>query len=259
MSDSSDQVDLGYWNDRANGYDRLGWVNNSQLLGWTAECVKQSIPPHIAKPDVLEIGAGTGALTSVLAPALSDLMGTYTASEPSSVMLGQLRDRVRHITTVERPWQDIHDEYDIVIARMVLRHHYNWRETLDAWTKLVRRGGMLVVVDGPPPSRSHLMTHWYSRTMTVKHGSPRPAIHAADISDRMMQNDMRTVVFETITDDNSLNNWLVGGNVSLLRANAVRDLHATASELIKHDYRMRFVDGDCLMRWRHCVVVGLVR
>lgn len=233
-------------------------MNDVDLLGWTVRSIHQSIPPGLSRPRALEIGPGTGALTERLRPVIERL-GSYEVVEPSSEMANRFRKRCRGITVQECSWQDLTDvdqRYDMVVARMVLRHEVDPSDAVQRWARMVRRGGALVIVEGPPPSRTYDVEVFYGAAMALKHGSHRHVIFASDIVDQLLDCGMNVTTYERFTDGNSLRQWLEAGAVPTERAQSIFQMHQTSRQTVRDAYRMQITDDDVLMRWRQCVVIG---
>jgi len=219
------------------------------------------LPPGLDKPSVLEIGPGTGALTAVFEPLISERRGRYEAIELSPDMAAQCRQRVWNAEVVVADWRDVLNgqrQWDVIVARMVLRHEPNWNDALNRWAKHVTRGGILVIAEGPPPSNDPEVVQFYRDVMTEKHGSTRHAVLSQDVSARLLDSGFGDVAtFDRFSFRNSLNNWLVGGCVPEERASRVRYAHVTASDVVRSAYDMMATDTfGVLMTWKHSVIVG---
>jgi len=250
------------WQRRAVAYDDLQWVHDGDLLTW---CVRQ-LGGHSPCPGarVVEVGCGTGALTERLGLGLAD--GTWSevvAVDWSSEMVTRAARRAgpgvavvcsdyRHLDTWV--WG-----FDVLVARMVLHHSEEpVADTLRAWARLLRPGGVLAVFEGVPPTDDpdHDAYRLFSDAMAVKEPG-RHVLTVPDLLDAMREavgDDVSACV--THTTGNSLANW-IGNNV--LPADVrdrLWDLHADASPEAREAYGYEVVPGDVLMRWRHAAVFG---
>lgn len=223
------------------------------------EAIRQSIPPYMHRPRVLEIGPGTGALTKALQPMLAQHGGTYTAIERSQQMYDQCRANVPGINLILGTWEDLRTEHewDIIVARMVLRHAHSPIESFLSWSQMLNRGGILAIGEGPPPSVHPEVRAFYASAMTIKHGSPRAVLHASTLVEMMLRQGMTTTSYERWTHRNSLEQWLSAAKTPERDAELVRAMHLAAPDAVREAYAMTVTDDkDVLMRWRHCVVVG---
>jgi RimJ/RimL family protein N-acetyltransferase/SAM-dependent methyltransferase len=103
---------------------------------------------------VLDVGAGTGALTGILmrAPGLA-----LTALEPSPAMLAHLRGRpeLSRVTVVAGHCDDAGDvdrfdasSFDVVAARQVVNGLFDPLMAFRHWHRWLRPGGAVVVIEG---------------------------------------------------------------------------------------------------------------
>jgi SAM-dependent methyltransferase/acyl carrier protein len=112
---------------------------------------------------MLEIGAGTGATTASVLPALAHKNVEYTFTDVSPVFLSKAREKFRDIPgasykllNVERaPVEQGFEagQYDIVLAANVLHATADLRQTVAHIRQLLRPGGMLMLVEGVRPDR----------------------------------------------------------------------------------------------------------
>ena len=107
-----------------------------------------------ARVRVLDAGAGTGALCSVLS-RWPDL--TLTALEPSAAMLallrrttgpGRCRDRARLVRRHGRCRLFPESRFDVVASRQVVNGLFDPLAAFRHWHRWLRAGGQVVVIDG---------------------------------------------------------------------------------------------------------------
>jgi len=134
-----------YWDQHAKDYDRSMWLLGKpvpRMLELTREAV-------IGTAVVLEVGAGTGIVTQVLARAAKSVVAT----DYSSAMVALLEERLRK-NGVTNVWCQEADAYslpftpasfDAVIAANVLHLLPDLPGALKALRSLLRAGGRLVV------------------------------------------------------------------------------------------------------------------
>jgi ubiquinone/menaquinone biosynthesis C-methylase UbiE len=114
-----------------------------------APWVLQGSRPH---GDVLEIGAGTGAMAHHLLKATSDLQMVVTDLDAemcstASRALGQFGSRVvvEQADAKALPFAD--DSFDYVLSFLMLHHTGDWQQTLREALRVLRPGGHLVGFD----------------------------------------------------------------------------------------------------------------
>ena len=112
---------------------------------------------------ILEIGAGTGATTAAVLPALAGRDVAYTFTDLSPVFLTKAREKFRTFAGVDYRLLNVERDpaeqgfesgsFDIVLAANVLHATANLRETVAHARQLLRPGGMLVLIEGSRPDR----------------------------------------------------------------------------------------------------------
>jgi 1-acyl-sn-glycerol-3-phosphate acyltransferase len=105
---------------------------------------------------VLEIGAGTGGTTASVLPRLANRAAEYHFTDVSTFFLAQARERFRDQPQVRVTSLDIetdpaaqpgHESFDVVIAANVLHATADLRVTLRNVKRLLRPGGLLVLLE----------------------------------------------------------------------------------------------------------------
>lgn len=254
------------WDKRAATYDTLGWVHNPSLLDWTAEHALAAISGAVERTGlgrVMEVGCGTGALTERIAAGGRRVLAVDVSAEMLSKATARLWD---HLDTVSFqpvfPGGRLPDgPFAAVVSRMVLHHApATPAHELGYWATLLPPGGAIVVAEGPPPStdKMHDANHLYRAAMALKEPG-RHVFHAHEVADWLFDLGFEEVrVDERWTAGNSVRGWLTGGGIEPSRAEAIMALHREASPAARSLYRIEETpDGDLLMKWRHCVVVGV--
>ncbi len=102
--------------------------------------------------DVLEIGAGSGAMAVELLATHPDIRMTITDFDPEMVEAAQRRllpfaDRAvaRHADATALPFDD--DSFDVVLSWIMLHHTIEWEKALAEATRVVRPGGQVIGYD----------------------------------------------------------------------------------------------------------------
>lgn len=257
---------------RAQSYDQLEWVNDDDLLQWPVALVEGASP--CGNRTVTEIGCGTGALTErLLRSVIFRDVGAY---DTSPEMVRRCRERIsrvddRRVASASHvDGTSIISDADVVIGRMVLHHAPDCPEMMvRRWVTRTRPGGLTVVVDGPlpHPNERHRANDLYRQIMSVKEPD-RHCFHAHEVGQMMLDAGCPEVrIAERWGPHHSVRNWLTGGGVSWMsdrtesgwRAESIRNAIRNAPTAAKDLLQVReSADGDISMRWRHCVVIGMV-
>jgi phosphatidylethanolamine/phosphatidyl-N-methylethanolamine N-methyltransferase len=142
---TSNTPHLSYWNRHARNYDRSMAVLGKPLprmLELVAEAVR-------GKERVLEVAAGTGLVTAVLAREAREVVATDYAS----AMVERLQQRIRDeaLPNVNAEQADLYDlrfethAFDAVVAANVLHLVLDLPKALASLKRVVRPGGLLVL------------------------------------------------------------------------------------------------------------------
>jgi ubiquinone/menaquinone biosynthesis C-methylase UbiE len=148
MAEIHDRI-RDWWNADAEVYDRAPSHAASdpvEAAAWRA-ALEDALPPAPAR--VLDVGAGTGAMSLLAAELGYDV----TALDLSPAMLDQARAKasargVELAFVVGRAEEPPPGPFDAVIERHVLWTSPNPTETLEAWHRVARPGGRLVLFEG---------------------------------------------------------------------------------------------------------------
>lgn len=125
---------------RAHTYDRYSCVQNKSAQNLVASL------PNFEKPDILEIGCGTGALTEHLLSIYKD--GRFRITDISPQMLDRGRARIGDLDEIE--WSVMDGEnptndrrYDLIIGNMAFQWFKNTDEALARLRGLLKPEGLL--------------------------------------------------------------------------------------------------------------------
>lgn len=133
-----------FWDRTAHRYDRSMW-----LLGGPMKPMLRLLSEEVAGLEqVLEVAAGTGLVTRVIAP----VVGRLVASDYAEAMVRRLADRAQEegLDNVEVRQLDVlaldgTESYDAVVAANVLHLLPDLDGALSALLSVLRPGGRLVV------------------------------------------------------------------------------------------------------------------
>lgn len=140
-----------YWSDRADSFDddsQHGIHSDAQREAWLSV-----LRPRVGEPtkQVLDVGCGTGTISLLLAELGHDVTGVDFAPE----MLTQARRKVTEselsATFQQGDAENLAfsaDSYDLVTARHLIWTLPSPAQALEAWQRVVRPGGRLVLIEG---------------------------------------------------------------------------------------------------------------
>jgi phosphatidylethanolamine/phosphatidyl-N-methylethanolamine N-methyltransferase len=137
--------DRHFWERKAPHYDRVA----KGLFGRPLPRVLELTARGVSGADtVLEVAAGTGLMTAVIAPRVRQVVATDYAGN----MLAILRERMKAagISNVESDHRDIYalgyapGSFDVAVAGNVLHLVPDLKRALDALCHVVRPGGKLI-------------------------------------------------------------------------------------------------------------------
>lgn len=121
------------------------FVARRVVLPWALQGVTPS-------GDVLEIGAGSGAMAAELLATHTDIHMTVTDFDREMVdaahdRLAAFADRVhvREVDATELPFEN--DSFDVVLSWIMLHHTLDWERTLTEAVRVTRPGGYVIGYD----------------------------------------------------------------------------------------------------------------
>ncbi len=131
-----------YWERHAKRYDR----STRFLARPVPRMLELAVAAARGKGRVLEVAAGTGLITTAIAPVVGELVATDYASE----MVKQLEGRVRDVANVRCEQADLYDlrfeagSFDAVFAANVLHLVPDLDGALASVRRVLKPGGVLV-------------------------------------------------------------------------------------------------------------------
>ncbi len=145
----------------------VAFYRHSRLLkkynDMAGEVVREAVAelPTIAKLRVLEVGAGTGGLTTFLLPQLPAERSEYLFTDLSPLFLHAAQERFAEFPFLKTQLLDIgkptqpqgleDHSFDLVVAANVLHATPRLRETLGHVQRLLKPGGWLMLLEGADP------------------------------------------------------------------------------------------------------------
>lgn len=129
----------------------------SNLAKYNLSVYLKHVVANISKSDrILDIGAGTGALTI---PLVKDGYNV-DALDISAAMMVYIACEVPQVTLIEADLFElngIYDKYDVVVSRWVLPHFPNYSQILEQLQQLLAPGGR-IIFDMPNGSQFNLVS-----------------------------------------------------------------------------------------------------
>jgi len=198
MSDSTTQAQTSIGNERFNA-EAAAWDNNPfvramSLEAWKA--IQQYLPSLFGqekeKPNVLEIGCGTGLLSFEVAPAARRLVAVDAAKGMIDVLSSKLSSPTapQNILPLALLLEDPEDKrlppadeanpdgprlkYDLITSHLVLHHIADLKPVLTTMLGCLKEGGVIALTDfedfGPEARRFHPESKMEG---VERHGVPR--------------------------------------------------------------------------------------
>ncbi|KAM5354411.1 hypothetical protein ACJ41O_001060 [Fusarium nematophilum] len=194
MSDSANAGNERF-NAEAAAWDSNPFVHAMSLEAWKA--IQAHVPSLFnnvtpAKPDVLEIGCGTGLLSLEVAPAVNRLVAVDAAEGMIEVLSSKLSkpNAPQNITPLALLLEDPEDKrlppadegnpdgprlkYDLITSHLVLHHIPDLKPVLETMMGCLKEGGVVALTDfedfGPEARRFHPESKMEG---VERHGIPR--------------------------------------------------------------------------------------
>lgn len=148
-----------YWDRRSQTYDLTGYKSKNVVKEFWKAMINDAIRTD-RNLNILDVGTGTGFLALIFA----EMGHNVTGIDISRHMLEKSRnnaDKLRlnvdfmHGDAENLPFDD--DTFDIVVNRYLLWTMPNPELAIDEWSRVVKSGGKLALIDGM----------WHDHTMTM--------------------------------------------------------------------------------------------
>lgn len=235
-----------YWHERAKVYQNLEWVCNKSYL----KNVIHAIVPN-SRDIVLDVGTGTGAVAIAISPMVNRVIGV----DFSQGMLNRAErhDNIYYIKwDVRKPlfWGGI---FTKVVARQVFHHIPETQVVVDICYKVLKKGGKFIIVEPVCPSPD--IRDAYSEIFKLK--DSRQIFTEEDlirITKKAGFENVKAVTFRV--KKFSVRNWLDNNALESVVQDKIFELHVRGSEAFRRAYRMKIINGDCLIDIKNVVVVG---
>ena len=146
------------------------------------------------------------------------------------------------------------DTFDIVTARMVFHHIMRDTKTaMDECYRVLKKGGRVVLSEGIPPIPE--VKNDYIKIFKLK--EKRLTFLEDDLVNLMKKSGFKKIkVKEHVMKNFSISNWLMNSGAPQSKQDKIFEMHVTGSDLFKKAYKMKIVNGDCLIDVKNVIVVG---
>ena len=181
------------FNAEAAAWDSNPFVHAMSLEAWKAiQAFAPSLFTGAKRPDVLEIGCGTGLLSLETAPAVNRLVAVDAAEGMIDVLLSKLAEpgAPKNVTPLAILLEDPEDKrlppaneadptgprikFDLITSHLVLHHIPDLKSVLKTMLGCLKEGGMVALTDfedfGPEARRFHPEAKMHG---VERHGIPR--------------------------------------------------------------------------------------
>lgn len=161
---------INYYKYIADFYDRR-WKRYTER---SIEKVFQYLPNSLENKIILDFGCGTGELIKKLFE-VNPSLGHVVGYDPSEEMLQQAKDKIDQFPDHIRKKIDFQDhkifetEFDIIVSTSVLHYLPHPHEEFLNFRKLLRKGGILILLDYS--KKGFLAKHfeWIIKSIDVQH------------------------------------------------------------------------------------------
>jgi len=239
------------WNpDRAENYDNLQWVNDSNQINTIISIINSHNNTRI-----LEVGCGTGQLTKNIAS--SCLYSVFDAIDQSTEMLVLAKNKP--LSSVNLHHCRIEDfepgyKYDTIVTRNVLHHVDNISVALRQCSSLLNDSGKLIVVEGIPAADG---LDIFKNALLIKES--RHILTIGDWIDELERVDFRWQhIYRGIFEKLSLNNILDNdGTLNEEKKHQIIKLYTDASDEVRQAYRVQEIANDIICDFAYVIIQGI--
>ena len=167
---------------------------------------------NLAKKQVADIGCGTGRHWSKL---LTHKPKSLTGFDVSAGMLKRLEQKYPEAQTyqiIDNLFTDVPDQsYDVIISTLTIAHIKNIEEALQAWCRILKPGGDIIITDFHPGTLA------YGGKRTFKHHNTQIAVQnyvhqLIDIKEIMSNNNFTLVAQEEVKIDETVKHYYANQN-----------------------------------------------
>jgi ubiquinone/menaquinone biosynthesis C-methylase UbiE len=167
---------------------------------------------NLAKNKVADIGCGTGRHWDKL---LKHKPKSLTGFDVSAGMLKRLEQKFPEAQTyqiTDNLFADVHDQsYDVIISTLTIAHIKNIEEALQAWCRILKPGGDIIITDFHPSTLA------YGGKRTFKHHNKQIVVQnyvhqLSDIKEIMLNNNCTLIAHEEVKIDEKVKHYYANQN-----------------------------------------------
>lgn len=235
-----------YWHERAKVYQNLEWVRNKSYL----KNVISAIVPNL-QDIVLDIGTGTGAIAVAISPMVNKVIGI----DFSQSMLDRAKrcDNIYYVKWDVRKPLFYDGIFTKVVARQVLHHIPETQVVVDICHRVLKKGGKFIIAEPVCPSSD--IKDRYGEIFKLKDN--RQIFTEEDLIEIIKKAGFESVKATTFRVKKfSVRNWLDNNALESVAQNKIFELHVRGSDAFRRAYRMKIINGDCLIDIKNVVIVG---
>ena len=236
-----------FWKIRSKKYNNLKWANDQAYISAFISCGNFN-----SSDIVLDVGTGTGIIAHALAPLVKEVIG-----------LDRSQDMLEHSNWKDNKYfikRDIreplfYDEvFDKITARQVFHHILeNTQKAMDECYRVLKKGGIIVLSEGIPPSPEVKKT--YIEIFKLK--EKRLTFLEDDLVKLMKRAGFKNIKsIMHVMKNFSIKNWLENSGLPNKKQDKIFEMHVTGSEIFKKAYNMKIVNGDCFIDVKSIILVG---
>ena len=238
-----------YWNDRAEKYNNLNWVNKNNTLD---DMIMMAGNTNGKR--VLDLGTGTGKVLAEFKKQNPE--GIYYGIDISDEMTRYIDKDLGfniQISSMENMHMFEDEFFDVVTARMCVHHSEDIEKAFQEVKRVLKPNGVFIICEGTPPDRHSVEFY----TEMFKYKEDRHTFLLDDLTNYYINAGYNNILSKTTVLNNmSLNNWVENGGTPEENIQIIKDMHYNAPEHVKKAYNMVEKDDDIFMNWKFVVVSG---
>jgi ubiquinone/menaquinone biosynthesis C-methylase UbiE len=238
--------DKNYWKNRAQNYNKLSWTKKQEFM----EAMIRFCKPK--KRDLaLDLGSGTGAVTQHLAEKVSIVIGVDISEDMivQALSNNNILCQLMNAEALKLP----NNFFNLVTARMVFHHITNLDKAMNEASRVLKKGGRMVICEGVPPAES--VRRRYNEIFKLK--EKRHTFYPEDLVGLYKKAKFKNIsVKPYVMKQVSMHNWLSNSGLSYGVCRKIENLHLDADNNFKKAYNIKVTEDDVLMDWKFVFVSG---